>query len=221
MIQIPQKILTPFESLLVQRAIPKTYHLNYKKWLRYYLDFCFKYHHHPSKKISLPHFIEKLQDKQQSVQQQKQASDAVSLYHEIALSRAGNHMSQGKNEKTSSTKKEGLQLTNADWIPVYHDLDSEIKIRHYSPKTFKAYRGWVRQFQNFTMSKDPRLSSSSDIKDFLTFLAVKRKVSASSQNQAFNALLFLFKYIMKKEFGDMNDIPRAKRKPYIPVVLSR
>ena len=100
-------------------------------------------------------------------------------------------------------------------------LEMILKLRHYSPKTLRSYRGWARQFQNFTMSKDPRLLSSSDVKDFLTFLAVKRKVSASSQNQAFNALLFLFRHIIKKEFGDMKDIPRAKRKPYIPVVLSR
>ena len=63
--------------------------------------------------------------------------------------------------------------------------------------------------------------SASDVKDFLTFLAVKRKVSASSQNQAFNALLFLFRHVLKKEFGEIKDVPRAKRKPYIPVVLSR
>ena len=55
----------------------------------------------------------------------------------------------------------------------------------------------------------------------MTYLAGRRKVSASSQNQAFNALLFFFRHILKKEFGEIKDIPRAKRKPYIPVVLSR
>jgi len=59
------------------------------------------------------------------------------------------------------------------------------------------------------------------VKDFLTYLAVKKNVVASSQNQAFNALLFLFKNVLKKEFGEIKDVPRAKRKPYIPVVLSR
>ena len=52
-------------------------------------------------------------------------------------------------------------------------------------------------------------------------MAVKRKVSASSQNQAFNALLFFYRHVLKKEFGDQKDVPRAKRRPYIPVVLSR
>ena len=63
--------------------------------------------------------------------------------------------------------------------------------------------------------------SVSDVKEFLTFLAVKRKVAASTQNQAFNALLFLFRHILKNEFGELKGVVRAKRKPYIPVVLSR
>ena len=75
--------------------------------------------------------------------------------------------------------------------------------------------------QGFTRSKDPQLLSSKDVKDFLTYLAVRRKVSASSQNQAFNALLFFYRHVLKKEFGEIRDIPRAKRKPYIPTVLSR
>jgi Mlc titration factor MtfA (ptsG expression regulator) len=59
-----------------------------------------------------------------------------------------------------------------------------------------------------------------DVKAFLTWLAVKKDVAASSQNQAFNALLFLFRHVLDKEFGKVDGIVRAKRKPYIPVVLS-
>ena len=80
---------------------------------------------------------------------------------------------------------------------------------------------WVKKFQAFTRSKDPQLLSSNDVKEFLTFLAVKRKVSASTQNQAFNALLFLYRHVIKKDFENLKDTPRAKRKRYIPVVLSR
>ena len=61
----------------------------------------------------------------------------------------------------------------------------------------------------------------SDVKEFLSFLAVDRKVSASSQNQAFNGLLFLFRHVLEKEFGKVEGVARAKRKPYIPVVLLR
>ena len=63
--------------------------------------------------------------------------------------------------------------------------------------------------------------SAEDVKAYLTYLAVKCTVSASTQNQAFNSLLFLYRHILKKDFGDHKDIPRAKKSKYIPVVLSR
>lgn len=60
-----------------------------------------------------------------------------------------------------------------------------------------------------------------DVKGFLSFLAVDKKVAAATQNQAFNALLFLFKHVLEKEFGKVEGVVRAKRTTYIPVVLSR
>jgi integron integrase len=100
-------------------------------------------------------------------------------------------------------------------------LANDIRLRHYSPKTLKAYRQWVRHFQTFTRSKDPAALSSTDVREFLTWLAVQRKVSASTQNQAFNALLFFYRHVLNKEFGKVEGVVRAKRKPYVPVVLSR
>jgi site-specific recombinase XerD len=70
-------------------------------------------------------------------------------------------------------------------------------------------------------NKPPLDVSAEDVKAYLTYLAVKCKVSASTQNQAFNALLFLFRHILKKDFGDHKDTPRAKKSNYIPIVLSR
>jgi integron integrase len=96
-----------------------------------------------------------------------------------------------------------------------------IKVWHYSPKTLDAYKSWTQKFQTFTQSKDPRLLSMDDVKGFLSFLAVHKKISASSQNQAFNALLFLFRHVLEKEFGKVEGVVRAKRRRYIPVVLSR
>ncbi len=84
-----------------------------------------------------------------------------------------------------------------------------------------TYSGWARKFQAFTETKDPTLLSTEDVKAFLTSLAVKRQVAASTQKQAFNALLFFFRYVLGKEFGKVDGVVRAKRKPYIPVVLSR
>jgi site-specific recombinase XerD len=80
---------------------------------------------------------------------------------------------------------------------------------------------WGRRFQAFTKSKAPDRLTVADVKAYLSYLAVERKVPASTQNQAFNALLFFFRHVLGKEFGEIDGVVRAKRKPYIPVVLSR
>ena len=221
MIQIHPKIRERFDTLLLQKNILKKHHPDYRKWLRYYLDFCNKYHHDNLQKESLPHFIKKLQDKKQTITQQRQAHHAVSIYYQSERSNSIKERTLTSKDIPSFTQNEELNIKNADWTSVYDKLNDEIKIRRYSPKTLRAYKGWTRQFQGFTKSKDPQLLSAADVKDFLTFLAVKRKVSASSQNQAFNALLFFFRHVLNKEFGEIKDVPRAKKKPYIPVVLSR
>lgn len=127
------------------------------------------------------------------------------------------------NEKRSDKEADSnsSKLSNANWTWVYDNLNSAIKVRHYSPKTLQAYKTWTHKFQTFTKSKDARLLTMDDVKGFLSFLAVEKKVAASSQNQAFNALLFLFKHVLEKEFGKAEGVVRAKRRAYIPVVLSR
>lgn len=108
-----------------------------------------------------------------------------------------------------------------DWDKAIDDLDAEIKTRHYSRKTLKTYADWCRKFQKYLKNKPTESLISDDVKTYLTYLAVKCRVAASTQNQAFNALLFLYRHILKQDFGVHKDIPRAKRSRYIPVVLSR
>ncbi len=117
----------------------------------------------------------------------------------------------------NSTAKE----SGAEWTKKLQELENAIKMRHYSPKTLKTYSGWTRKFQIYVKSKDPSTVSVEDVKAFLTWLAVDQNISASSQNQAFNALLFLFRNVFGMEFGKVDGVVRAKRRPYIPVVLSR
>lgn len=107
------------------------------------------------------------------------------------------------------------------WGWVFEALEAEIKLCHYSPKTLKNYLMWAKKFQGFTFCREPTLLMAEDVKRFLTDLAVNKGSSASSQNQAFNALLFLYRHVLKQEFGKMEGVVRAKRKNYIPVVLSR
>jgi integron integrase len=111
--------------------------------------------------------------------------------------------------------------TGQSWQNEFQKLADEINVRHYSPKTLKSYRLWVQKFQTYTRSKSPSLLNVDDVKGFLTHLAVEKKVSASSQNLAFNSLLFFFRHVLGKEFGKIDGVVRAKRRPYIPVVLSK
>ena len=199
----------------------------YQKWLRYYLDFCRKYNFPQTQCGSLTHFLVKLQEKKQTKAQQDQASHSISLYYELIL--AKNTLfnvpllpKTGFSEKPDVKEKVfSKPLAGASWRAEYTELANEIRVRHYSPKTLKTYKQWLRQFQTYTRSKPPALLSTADVKEFLTSLAVKRQVSASTQNQAFNALLFFFRHVLHKEFGKVDGVVRAKRKRYIPVVLSR
>ncbi|GBE04743.1 tyrosine recombinase XerD [bacterium BMS3Abin10] len=118
-------------------------------------------------------------------------------------------------------RKQGYELAGPIWKKAMVNLYAEIKIRHYSPSTLKTYTNWVRKFYAFTECKDPRTLTPVDVKKFLAYLAVKKKVAASTQNQAFNALLFFYRHVLKKDFGDHTDTVRAKKSRYIPVVLSR
>ena len=152
--QIPSELKSLYDALLVQKEIPEKLHFYYRKWLKYYLDFCQKYDFQ-SDKGSLSHFITKLKDKKQTVQQQKQASHAVSIYYEIESTESPKKDTFKDKNGIILRKKEDPKSTHANWIQVYNGLNSEIKTRHYSPKTLKAYTGWVGQFQNYNKAGRP------------------------------------------------------------------
>jgi integron integrase len=107
------------------------------------------------------------------------------------------------------------------WEKEYRDLEASIKLRNYSPKTFHAYRHWVARFQAFVRSRPSSELGTDEVKGFLSELAVRHGVAASTQNQAFNALLFFYRHVLGREFGKLDGVVRPKRHRYVPVVLSR
>ena len=96
-----------------------------------------------------------------------------------------------------------------------------IRVKHYSLRTEEAYVYWVRYFIRYHKLKHPRDMSKIEIEKFLTFLAVQRKVSPSTQNQALSAILFLYREVLNIKLPWLDDIIRAKRKKHIPVVFTR
>ena len=88
-------------------------------------------------------------------------------------------------------------------------------------KTEKTYMGWVRSYYRFLNGKSPHQLDQTDLKDYLTHLAADRKVAAATQNQAFNAVLFLYRHILSIEIDTLDDVVRAKQNRRLPVVLTQ
>jgi integron integrase len=100
-------------------------------------------------------------------------------------------------------------------------LRQAIRTCHYSPRTEKAYVRWIVRFIFFHGKRHPDELGEREITQFLSYLASQRKVSASTQNQALGAILFLYKNVLGPELEALNGIVRAKRPVRLPVVLSR
>ncbi|MFQ5851422.1 MAG: phage integrase N-terminal SAM-like domain-containing protein, partial [Candidatus Binatia bacterium] len=96
-----------------------------------------------------------------------------------------------------------------------------IRTRQYSYQTEKAYVGWIKRFIFFHNKRHPAEMGEKEIGQFLSSLATDRHVSASTQNQALNAILFLYHEVLGKEIGYVDGVVRAKRPRRLPVVLTR
>lgn len=96
-----------------------------------------------------------------------------------------------------------------------------IRARHYSIRTEDTYIGWIKRFIFFHGKRHPKDMGEKEIEEFLTDLAVSKNVAASTQNQAFNALLFLYREVLGMNFGALENVSRAKKPRKLPVVFTR
>jgi len=104
--------------------------------------------------------------------------------------------------------------------PAKPKLLEKVRLRHYSPHTEDAYIYWIKQFIFFHDKQHPRELKEKDIEKFLTHLAVNKHVSASTQNQALCAIIFLYKNVLTIELGDLGKVAWAKKPAKLPVVFS-
>lgn len=96
-----------------------------------------------------------------------------------------------------------------------------IRLKHYSIRTEQSYLGWIKRFILFHNKRHPREMGSEEVTAFLTDLAVHGNVTASTQNQALNAILFMYREVLKIELPWMDRIERAKKPARLPVVFTR
>ncbi len=100
-------------------------------------------------------------------------------------------------------------------------LRDALRARNYSVRTERAYTSWVRRFIYFNRMRHPAEMGQTEINAFLTHLAVEEDVSASTQNQALSALLFLYRCVLDANVGELEGVIRARRSLYLPVVMTR
>ncbi|HCP32323.1 TPA: integron integrase, partial [Candidatus Acetothermia bacterium] len=140
----------------------------------------------------------------------QQAADAVRIYryqYRADVSRA-----EEAGPEVTTAGRDGGKLAR---------LQEVIRLRHYAKSTEKAYLNWTRRFLAYRaqvgLTGEP---SAADVKAFLTRLAMVEKVSASTQNQAFSALLLLFREVLRRDLEEMAQTVRARRGRKLPTVLS-
>jgi hypothetical protein len=100
-------------------------------------------------------------------------------------------------------------------------VSNTIRRLHYSPRTEEAYLHWVREFVHFHRRRHPREMGAAEVTAFLNDLAVHRRASASTQNQALCALVFLYRKVLELEMPALDGLERAQRPQHLPNVLSR
>ncbi|MBU2457716.1 MAG: integron integrase [Proteobacteria bacterium] len=117
-------------------------------------------------------------------------------------------------------EKSPAKDSSEKWQQAADEMVKSLRLLHRSLKTEQSYLGWLRRFYLFLQAKEPEAIEDADVRNFLSHLAVDRNVSASTQNQALNAILFFFRNVLDREM-QIGAAVRARRTARLPVVLTR
>lgn len=203
--------LEPFVQYIKQRNLVDERHLPfYVKWVQRFLT------------AELPPIaasaadriqaFENLLSKDRSIEewQVRQALRAVELYVKVfATTGKAETVSAGNPDKAIS-----------DAEGVYSQMRDLIRIRHYAYRTEQTYLDWVRRYLAYALKHELDWRQNDSARAYISSLATQQNVAASTQNQAFSALLFLLREVLKQENPDLTSV-RAKQGTRLPVVLSQ
>ena len=128
-------------------------------------------------------------------------------------------MSLDMEKAKASIPREGF-LPNPK-LKLLDQVSEVMRFKHYSLRTERTYREWIKRYILFHGKRHPREMGAGEVQRFLSDLAVTQKVAASTQNQAFNALLFLYREVLHQEIGPLGEVERAKRPQRLPTVLTK
>ncbi len=203
--------LQPFDDFIRERNLVDSAHRPYyNRWVLRFLRAEFDRDHLTASDL-LQCFSDQLA-RDDSVQdwQLRQAMQAVELYLNVYLP-----TKSGSPEPSAAER----DLLLSDDEQAMRKMKELLKLRHYSPKTYKTYVGWVGRYFRYAEEQKLEWNSPDTVRAYLSYLATQRNVAASTQNQAFNSILFLFRETLKVDLKELNAV-RAKRGPKLPVVLS-
>ena len=195
------------EFLVSKRVIPEKRVPFYLLWVRRFQEYTQKRANEDFSEREVKAFVKSL-EKDYEEWQVKQAREAVDLYR-FYLRRVS-----GGDGVVSKVAVEA-------WKKVGDEMVRMLRLKHRALSTEKTYLTWVRDFYRFVKGTLPKDLGSDHVVNYLSHLAVNRKVSAGTQRQAFNALLFLYRHVLDKEIDNLHETVRSKRTRRLPVVLTR
>ncbi len=166
----------------------------------------------------LPLYLENLNKEGVQQWQTLQAEQAVRLYF-------ANYLMSVSQETTSPAAVAFSEINDGKYACILENFSENLRLRNYARRTEKTYVYWSKQFLRYAHARSINIGSSAEVtsetvKDFLAHLVVKRNVSASTQNQAFNSLLTFFRLTLNQDLGDLRQSVRAKTGQRLPVVFS-
>jgi len=200
-------VLVNYKKYLLEEVkIAEKYIPYYIKWTSECLDFLIKEKgqriSNEEKERFLLHLSENHED-----WQVKQADYAIKLYNHFLLKKQRGQRAEAKPKR--------------EWDKVEEKTGKALRLKQLSYRTEQTYIGWIKRFRRFVKEKSPSEIEGTELQDFLTHLAVDKRVSPSTQNQALNALVFLYKNILKKDVSNYIEAIRAKERRRLPVVLTK
>ena len=210
--KMKRNILPDFQIFLVSHRLAAEKNAPYYAfWVSKFLEFSNEKGIMPQE-VKIEDFLAELEKTEEW--QLRQAETAIMLYLKKFM--------HAENDLKGKISKADL---SENIKKIINDLRDVIRMKHFAYSTERTYVDWAKRFFEYLIqekNRDILLDSlgSEDVRSFLSMLAVKQRVSASTQNQAFNALLFLFRNVLNKEIEDMDKTVRAKRGIKLPVVLS-
>lgn len=180
----------------------------YERWVRMYLDWSERRWKEES---SCASFLLSLAGAYEDWQVQ-QARHALRLHSYYLAVRGGAKSSQAPPLR---------QLGTINWNTVEQTVSQLMRLKHLSYRTEKTYLSWIMRFRSFVGAKECAALGENDLKSFLSYLAVEKRVSRATQRLAFNALLFLFRNILAVEIHGLGTVVPSSGPRRLPVVLAK